>query len=318
MMSKIEHKPATMLRLALLVGASASAIVFATPAQAQDACLLDSGTEVVPNGTDALACGPGTTADGEESVAVGVDSAANGLNASAIGYENLADGFGASALGGENEATAQFATATGWANTASGENSLASGRGNQATGLNSVALGNQSQATGVSAVAIGDNAIASADNSVALGTGSVASAANTVSVGSATQQRRITNVAAGTGVTDAVNLGQLNSQALLFQQNLDAQALAFNQGLADLDFRLEEVSRDADAGIAGAMAVASIPQATSAGSSTLGFGTATWGGEVAFSFGGSHAFENGAVVIVGATVDGRGRGGANAGVGFQF
>nr|WP_279608390.1 YadA-like family protein [Burkholderia ambifaria] len=46
---------------------------------------------------------------------------------------------------------------------------------------------------------------------MALGTGSIANAANTVSVGSATVQRRITNLAAGTANTDAVNLGQLNA-----------------------------------------------------------------------------------------------------------
>ena len=73
----------------------------------------------------------------------------------------------------------------------------------------------------------------------------------------------------------------------------------------------------ANAGIAGAMAVASIPQPMSVGKTMIGMGTATWRDEVAFSFGASHAFD-GAVVEFGATVDGRGNGGANAGVGFEF
>ena len=46
-------------------------------------------------------------------------------------------------------------------------------------------------------------------------------------------------------------------------------------------------------------------------------GEPPWRGELAFSMGASHAWE-GAVLKVGATVDGRGNGGANAGVGFQF
>ena len=47
-------------------------------------------------------------------------------------------------------------------------------------------------------------------DSVAIGQGSVASESHTVSVGSAAQQRRITNVAAGIGLFDAVNKGQLD------------------------------------------------------------------------------------------------------------
>jgi len=68
-----------------------------------------------------------------------------------------------------------------------------------------------SSALGVDAVAIGGNAIASADNAVALGSNSLADQPNTVSVGSATSQRRITNVAAGSDATDAVNVSQLTS-----------------------------------------------------------------------------------------------------------
>ena len=48
-------------------------------------------------------------------------------------------------------------------------------------------------------------------NSVALGSNSVANQANTVSVGDTGSERRITNVADGTGATDAVNRGQLDN-----------------------------------------------------------------------------------------------------------
>jgi autotransporter adhesin len=56
-------------------------------------------------------------------------------------------------------------------------------------------------------------ATASADGSVALGQGSIADRSNTVSVGSAGSERQITNVAAGTADTDAVNVSQLNAVA---------------------------------------------------------------------------------------------------------
>ncbi|HEV7835641.1 MAG TPA: YadA-like family protein [Caballeronia sp.] len=68
-----------------------------------------------------------------------------------------------------------------------------------------------SSATGANAVAIGGAAVSSANNSVALGSNSVADRANTVSVGASGKERQITNVAAGTASTDAVNVGQLTA-----------------------------------------------------------------------------------------------------------
>ncbi|GAB7526132.1 YadA-like family protein [Paraburkholderia sp. 2C] len=72
-----------------------------------------------------------------------------------------------------------------------------------------------SQAIGLDAVAIGGNARAQADNSVALGANSVADRANSVSVGAVGAERQITNVAAGTADTDAVNLAQLKASGLV-------------------------------------------------------------------------------------------------------
>ncbi|SAL55062.1 hypothetical protein AWB69_05872 [Caballeronia udeis] len=68
-----------------------------------------------------------------------------------------------------------------------------------------------SSATGADSVAVGGAAVASAKNAVALGSNSVADRDNTVSVGAAGHERQITNVAAGTAPTDAVNFGQLTS-----------------------------------------------------------------------------------------------------------
>jgi len=81
--------------------------------------------------------------------------------------------------------------------TPTGKNSAAGGAGATASGENSLALGNGSQAT--------------ASNSVAIGNNSVADRANAVSMGSTGNERQITNVAAGTQATDAVNVSQLKS-----------------------------------------------------------------------------------------------------------
>ncbi len=58
-------------------------------------------------------------------------------------------------------------------------------------------------------VALGQNAKTTSHSSVALGAGSVADRDNAVAVGSSVTQRQIINVAAGTALTDAVNLQQL-------------------------------------------------------------------------------------------------------------
>jgi len=68
-----------------------------------------------------------------------------------------------------------------------------------------------SSATGADSVAIGGAALSSGKNSVALGSNSVADRDNTVSVGAAGSERQVTNVAAGTASTDAVNVSQLNT-----------------------------------------------------------------------------------------------------------
>jgi autotransporter adhesin len=95
--------------------------------------------------------------------------------------------------------------------TSSGTHSVASGANAVASGTNAVASGASSVASGANAVAVGANASATAKNSVALGSGSVADRANSVSVGTSAAggQRQITNVAAGTDGTDAVNVNQM-------------------------------------------------------------------------------------------------------------
>ncbi|MGX7002907.1 YadA family autotransporter adhesin [Caballeronia sp. KNU42] len=93
-----------------------------------------------------------------------------------------------------------------------------------------------SSATGADAVAIGGAAVASADNSVAIGANSTATRANTVSVGAAGKERQVTNVAAGTTSTDAVNLAQLTSvsQALT---KLDGFAVKYDTLAGQPDYQ---------------------------------------------------------------------------------
>ncbi|HYG08022.1 MAG TPA: YadA-like family protein [Stenotrophomonas sp.] len=103
-----------------------------------------------------------------------------------------------------------------------------------ATGLGGISIGSDSGSTAENSMAFGSLARSTAKDSVALGAGSVADQDNTISVGSAkansyeayandgvsrtqlasaANTRRIVNMAAGMGETDAVNVGQLRQVA---------------------------------------------------------------------------------------------------------
>lgn len=127
---------------------------------------------------------------------------------------------------------------------------------------------------------------------------------------------RLGNVAAGVGPSDAVNVGQLNAGL----QSAVAEAQTYVDARFDLLGRdMDGLRRDANGGTAGALAAAALPQASDPGRGMVAFGTGVFQGQAAFAMGLSTRLDNGqAVVRAGATVDTRGRAGANAGVGIQF
>jgi autotransporter adhesin len=124
------------------------------------------------------------------------------------------------------------------------------------------------------------------------------------------------NVANGVAATDAVNVSQLNSAAS------NAVTIANNytdMRLADLNFDLNRVGKDARSGTAAALAAAGMPQAMDAGRPMIAGGFGTYRGKVGFAFGASYRAENGkSVYKLGITYDSSDHVGANAGAGFQF
>ena len=96
-------------------------------------------------------------------------------------------------------------------------------------------MGDDSIASGADAVAIGGNARAAFDNSVALGANSTTDRANSVSVGSLGHERQITNVAAGTADTDAVNVAQLKQAGVIDGNGNTKTAVTYdtNDGTTD-------------------------------------------------------------------------------------
>ncbi|WP_080671715.1 YadA-like family protein [Xanthomonas citri] len=166
---------------------------------------------------------------------------------------------------------------------ASNTSTTAMGTNSQASGLNATAVGSNAQAAGAGSVAIGSGSKAEVTNSVAIGQGSVANRENSVSVGSTTNQRQITNVAAGTARTDAVNLGQLEDGL---------------SGVADwssnyTDARVGQVDRRASGGVAAAMAMATLPQAYQPNQRAAGVSLSSFRGEQAMAIGVSTISDSG-------------------------
>jgi len=170
------------------------------------------GTSARHSGSGATVVGASASAMGGGSgVAIGNSSAAAGGGSVAMGPNATSAGLASVAIGSQAATTSSNSVALGNAATGSAVNTTAIGGNASATGDNATVLGQSGAASGLGAVGIGFRANAQGDRSVALGMDSVADRDNTVSVGSATQQRQITNVAAGTAGTDAVNVEQMNA-----------------------------------------------------------------------------------------------------------
>ena len=119
---------------------------------------------------------------------------------------------------------------------------------------------------------------------------------------------RITNVADGQAPTDAVTVQQL--------QNAQMGNAGQVGVLAD---RIHQVSRNADAGTASAMAMAGLPQAYLPGKSMIAAGASAYRGASAIAVGLSTISDNGKWILKG-TISGNNRGhvGAAVGAGYQW
>ena len=214
-----------------------------------------------------------------------------------------------SANGSTDGAVANVAVpGPGVGSTVAGSNAVASNDYATAVGANASAMG-----TG--ATAVGADAQAAHRNSVALGQGSVTDRDNSVSVGSAAQQRQITNVAAGTAATDAVNVGQMNSAVAqgVSQANGHSDQL-FNQA----NHAINDVARNAYAGIAAAMAMPNMPP-SGPGRTIVAAGGATYKGGSAAAVGATYRSRNSKWLVNGAaSVTSTGDAGVRAQVGYEF
>ncbi len=178
---------------------------------------------------------------------------------------------------------------------ATGTNAVAAGANAVASGNKSVALGSGAQATADSSIALGAGSQATASNSVALGANSVADRPNTVSVGSANSPRQITNVAAGTAPTDAVNVSQLNA----------------------VQSSLNKLNDIASQGIASATALSQIPDLNEHQRMNIGVGVGHFNGQDAIAIGAKFRVGDNTRVNIGAAESG-GNATIGAGIGYGW
>ena len=267
-----------------------------------------------------------TAAKASETAAQTAEINAKASETAAKASENMTQAFAQTAEKARDEAVLAQNTVTAEANgikrivqssneqgeinkeaaTVDGRNSTAVGSSAQVQGDNSSAFGSQTKVVANKAVAVGQGTRVLAENSVALGQGSVVDRGeiNTVSVGNATTKRRVTNVADGINAHDAVNVKQLNE----VKSSVDS----VRKDLQKNDKKLR-------GGIAGAAALANIPQVTQAGSNLLGVGVGNYRGESAVAVGYSKANESNKVIFkMSGSATTQGDFNVGAGIGYQW
>ena len=228
---------------ATATGQNGVAIGSRTEASGLDSIAIGGNTKAT--GSDSIAIGDDTTASSRYSVAIGDDIHFTGESATAVGQQAHATGNVSTAIGTMTNVDADYnRTHDDWRK--AGEQSTAIGAYAGSWGLASTAVGGFSKAEGKLATAVGYNSKANVDYGTALGDYSEVKAgkgaaigassvadreagvvgafapegadsltwkanAGAVSVGSETITRQITNVAAGSEATDAVNVAQLKA-----------------------------------------------------------------------------------------------------------
>nr|WP_256859766.1 YadA-like family protein [Burkholderia cenocepacia] len=267
------------------------------------------GTGGPGTGDGSTVVGEGAVASGENSSALGEKALASGENSSAVGQGAVASGSNGSAIGQGSTASGSNSSAVGQGAVASGNNGSAVGQGAVASGENGTALGQGSVASGKDSTALGQGASATGSGSVAIGQGSVATEANTVSFGNGTAEgnRRLVNIADGINASDAATKGQL-----------DRAMESVDQRFNDTNRAINDVAKNAYAGIAAAMAMPNMTP-SQPGKTVVAVGAANFKSGSAIAAGATYRSRSGNWLVNGATsITSVGDVGVRAQVGYEF
>ena len=284
-------------------------------------------------GAETYAEGHGTTVVGNTSWATSDESVAIGsyVNSNASGTAGVSNGLRSVSIGHRVQATGNMAIAQGSYAKATGNYSTAMGAYTDARASFGVALGTNSESTresgkrtGVSGYVPEGTTISDEEKSSATWTSTMGEASVGYTKDDNTEEtRQVTHVAAGSQDTDAVNVAQLkavNANVSADMQQLDQRfENRFNEQAHQFNNRIDNVEKDAQAGIAMAIATAGLPQAYLPGKSMFAVGAGTYRGEQGYAMGVSHITDDGHWVLK-ATGSGNSQGhfGGSVGVGYQW
>ena len=233
-------------------------------------------TQTTASGESAVSIGTDTQAAGQHSIAFGSHTEATKDSSLAIGYDTHATEASAVAIGSGTKVNRGFGVAVGLSALAGIDESDPSSSGaTTLDGSQTVAFGYHARATATNAAALGAATSANVNGGVALGYGSATtraagnkvngveqkaylkpasvdstnnrtwtSTAGAVSVGNVGAKqsitRQITDVAAGSNDTDAVNVAQLKQAGFTVTANTDATAGSSIKTGETLDFKAED------------------------------------------------------------------------------
>ena len=288
--------------------ASSSATAASTSASAANSSATAASTSASAANSSATAAS--SSASAANSSATAASSSASAANSSATAASSAASAAQSSAQRIEDSGLISKDGKTAFAadNTsnrdsakAKGKDATAAGYGSNASGKNATAIGNNATASGRNSTALGQNATATAENSVAIGQDSVANERNTVSVGRVGNERRITNVADPVNNTDAANKRYVDNAV----------------GSVRNDLRKTE--KKLRGGVAGATAMANIPQVTQPGKLMVGAGIGNYKGQSAVAVGLSKSSDNNRVIFkMSGSATTQGDYNIGAGIGYQW
>ncbi|HAT7732856.1 TPA: hypothetical protein JAX37_004777, partial [Enterobacter cloacae] len=166
---------------------------------------------VQENSYGALAMGAGTTVSGINATSIGANAYSNGAGAAAVGYLSRAVGENSVVLGYKAETAAANAIAIGGTSLATADSALAIGNNAKASLIGALALGSESNSDTESGIIGYAPTNSSSDSKDAVSKTVSTRAAVSVGDTDAGILRQITDVAAGTANTDAVNVAQLKA-----------------------------------------------------------------------------------------------------------
>ncbi|OBW97574.1 hypothetical protein QV03_09515 [Gallibacterium anatis] len=276
---------------------------------AEGGLAIGKGATITKDSVGSIAIGSGGKVSGKNSISIGSGNIVKGDGSGAFGDPSSVTGDGSYALGNNNTIEANNAFAVGNETKVTADNAVAVGHKTKVTTKNSVALGANAQATQTieelqSAVPVGDPERVRGYGKQVIGEVSVGG----VNEAGEQEVRRITNVAAGSAPTDAVNVSQL--EASKYETNKKINHLA--RDIDKLDKRIDGVA-------ASAAAMANLPQPTAPGKSMVSLGVGSHRSQQAIAIGVSRISDNGKIVIkASATQNTNGNATVGAGVGFQW